>query len=322
MRVKANGRLPPVDVRLLGDLAAAFHHEWRVLRFGRDGAVIDPAGVERSDRLRLIEGRHGANRARYLATIRIPVSELPSDCAAAQAREVTAAISEGHADPEVIARIRESYADRWVVTGERVGQVELVAIKAGLGSTAFSVADVTHGAWAAEASADHSGPLRVAISARSTMADLVRAYGERPSGWVRWLMRGPFAFDGELDLGALGRRRGGRVVDITGRAGRYPYAVRVQAEANEGATDVHVTVSLRGRGTGRLVVFVAWPFIRGEIRRVIEDELAGTGALAAAIESLRTEVAQAGGPMAYAYDAVWGSMSPTGEHPATGGPPA
>lgn len=316
-----SGRLPSVDVRLLVDLAAAFHHEWGQLQFRVDGVVVDPSGGVPSDRLRLIDGRHGATQARYVATIRTPLSELPPDCAAEHERDVATAISEGRS-AETIARITESYSDRQVVTGERVDQVELVATEASLGSIGFAAADVTHGSWVAEASADHSAPLRIVVSVRAKMVDLMSAYGDRPNGWVKWFARGPFAFDGELELGALGRRRGGRIVDITGRAGRYPYEVQVDAEASDGATDVDVTVSLQGRRTGRLFLLIAGPIVRREIRRLIEEELADTAPLARAIGTLRTEVAQAGGPKAYAHHAVWDSTSPTSDQRSAGNTPA
>jgi hypothetical protein len=314
VRVRVGGQLPSVDVELLGDLADAFRYEWSQLRFGRDGDVVDPTDAVPSDRLRLVDGRHGATHARYVATIRTPLSELPPDRAAEHQREVATAISTGRTDPEIIAQITKRYNDRRVVSGERVDQVDLVATEASFGSIGFAAADITHGSWVAEAWADHSAALRVVVSVRATMADLVSAYGNRPNGWVKWMTRGPFAFDGELDLGALEHRRGGRTMTITGQAGRYPYAVRVDAKATDRATDVDVTVSLRGRGTGRLVLLVAWPFIRGEIRRLLEDELADTAPLTQAISSLQTDVAKAGGPTPYAHDAVW-ATSPTGDKP-------
>lgn len=287
MRVRASGRIPSLDITLLTELAAAFHTEWQQLRFDAGGEVVDPSGGCQPDRLRLVDGRHGSIRARYLATIRTPLAEWAAD-----------GVVDGEA--EAGAEVAE----------ERVDLVEVVVTGMSRRSIAFSVGDATHGSWVAALSMDHSASLRAAVSARSTVLDLAHAYGAALNGCLSWLVRGPLTLDAQMDLGALERRRRGEALDLAGQASRYLFGVRVRTAAKAGATDVDVTVSLRGRGMGRVIVLVAWPFVRREIKQFIEQELADATRLADDVDSLRSDVARAGGPSAYAHATIWDPTFP------------
>nr|MCW2728244.1 hypothetical protein [Aeromicrobium sp.] len=75
MRFTTSGSLRRIDVSLVADVIGPLREEWAALRFGADGAVVNPVTGDPVPVLRLVEGRHRSPGARYEVVTRTPVVE-------------------------------------------------------------------------------------------------------------------------------------------------------------------------------------------------------------------------------------------------------
>ena len=69
MRFSTSGSLRRLDVSLLVDAVGPLRAEWAALRFDADGNLVNPVSGAPIDTIRLLEGRHRAEGARYELTV-------------------------------------------------------------------------------------------------------------------------------------------------------------------------------------------------------------------------------------------------------------
>lgn len=276
MRTSTTGRLLRVDTGPVLDLLPALWAEWDELRFDDNGRVVDPLTGTARPHLQLVEGQHGRPGASYLVT------PPPSDDNGSKDEDQD---KDDEAPPPFLAVL---------------GNVDRGRARARLSSV-----DDT---WTADVVVDRGRTPRAEVGATVDLAGLLRQ-GATP-GCLAGLVGRRARVEATVDVATLVERSRADTVTVTVRTRRLRGAATLRARPTGDAWEVDGTLSVTGRGLGRLAVAV----VGGRLRRAVDDEAArfwaeeaGTWSRdrRAEVTALAEAVATEGGARPFVRRALW-----------------
>ncbi|MET0447038.1 MAG: hypothetical protein ABW004_01475, partial [Aeromicrobium sp.] len=205
MRFTTAGSFPRFDHSLLVEALPPLREEWAALRFGRDGAALNPLSGEPNDTLRLVEGRHRSPGARYEVMTRTPVTRLDPERERALQAELVSGQEIDYAE----------YGRRAAELSEPTGEVTESVNRFTLRSDdsralAVTVADPSE-LWSVDVDIVHGRIPRIVVEGRADATAMMVA-----EDVPRWLARriGVAAAGTEtIDLATFDQRAGGTLAE-------------------------------------------------------------------------------------------------------------
>ena len=238
MRLATSGSVRRVDITLLVGAIEALRAEWAALRFGADGALMNPVTGAPHPDLRLVEGRHRVPGARYELVTRTPVLEPDP----AGQRE---AIQTGVTETTSTAVLRTDDSRRLAVT----------------------IGDATQ-LWSVDVDMVHARLPRFDVAGRFDATAMIAAEGV--PGCLSRLLGGVATGMATVDLSAIERRGRTKLVDASGRFNRFRGNGSVNVKTSARTWDVTARAAVRGKGLGRLVML----FAGGRLRAAFDEATA------------------------------------------------
>jgi hypothetical protein len=303
VRFESSGDLRRLDLTSVVGLLPALRDEWAGLQFDRDGRLLNPLTGDTAAALTLVGGRHRQPGATYRITVTSPKLELPQGRRAefeAEARELTRHRAQAEQWKEHAARRREASVQ------VRTQQEHFAASvrEDNAHRLAFSVSDEPT-TWTVDVDVEHGRLPKVDLDGQIDLTAVIQADGT--PGCLAGLLGGTGRGAAVLELGAL--ERGGQVVRANGRANRFRGSAKVDMQASATTWTVAGTGSLRARGLGRLVLWLAGRRIRGSIdRSVAELWTKGetrTIEMEQQLSRLRDAIETDGGSAPFVHRAIW-----------------
>ena len=302
MRFSSVGDLRRIDLDPLLALLPAVRAEWAGLRFDEGGAAIDPITGAARPSFRLVDGTHRQPGARYEAVIESPHLELPEHLQEAFASEsvrlqrASAAEREAHRARRAAAMVQTG-VDRHTFVGvlhrDDVEQVDV------------TVTDEDQ-RWSVDVTIGHGRLPLVDLAGQVDITALLRTDGT--PGCLAGFLGGSGEAGAIADATTL-EGRGGRLIEVGGRANRFHGHGHVDVATSIQSWSVKAHGALRARGLGRLVLL----FTRSSIRHQVDKQLAELWCRSEArvddaersIAHLDGLVRQEGGEAGFVRRAIW-----------------
>ncbi|MET0930574.1 MAG: hypothetical protein ABWX74_13725 [Aeromicrobium sp.] len=214
MRFSTAGSFPRFDHSLLVEALVPLREEWAALRFGADGAVVNPLSGEPNDTLRLVAGRHRSPGARYEILTRTPEPSEP-------AGELTETIS------------------RFTLRGDDSRAL------------AVTVTDPQE-LWSVDIDIVHGRIPRIVLEGRADATAMMVA--EDVPRWLARRVGGTATGTATIDLATIEQRAGGTVAEASGVVKLLRGSGSATVTPTPTTWDVAGSADLTGQGLGRLAL--------------------------------------------------------------------
>lgn len=305
MELSTAGELGRVDLGPIVALLPALRDEWAELTFSSDGSLINPLTGATSSSIALLDGRHRQAGARYRVTVTTPTFGLPESRRAEfgeDSRRLSRRNAEREAWDDHFARRRQALVQVGVEARHLAARLREDTAR----TLAFSLTDEDEH-WTVEMTIvmeDGTLPC-VLLSGRADLRALLRAEGT--PGCFAGFLGGAATGTGTFDLAVL--ERGGRMIEVEGRARRVRGGARFDVRTSTTTWAVDGKGRLRARGLARPVMWFAGRHVRDRIEATLADLWAGSESRTTGVSSqmvrLHAALAEEGGPAPFVHRVLW-----------------